>query len=603
MSRSDKKRPKQSNLPQQSLRRLYSTSLHRACCQWDVLFAELSKVLDKTLRTTQSAIRSPEFSYTLSLIPQIAWSLARGADLVVTRHCAGRLSRRLPYDLNDLSDERVEHLIRELKTEWQGLTLSLIELDHSAFSDRDSPELKLLIDRLGLATSKFLTERCRAGGDLYRSLTHPLASHDGYFSAEASQPLPTVDSDDLNQVVYQLSLLIEPGDSHGEVKPKLVWLIEFDPWFVDESDMAVTKAEDESLKKKAGLNRKNKLHQFRFSSRVNAIDKYLFSSCGWNGKSPLEIWLDRQPLLDERTRQIALHWGESRFYSAFWIRRAYGTMVDVVDLRDEKVYSIMMTTKTDVNPFERDMVITSAIQQWGEEWFWSGAQTIQGHAGDKDFAQLRERARTMPRTVRRDRPSKDLDRLLQQIARQYNAWMKLYGADEVTFETGEKFEVAFKLFMQHLNEVVPVDEHNRTPVQIARDAGLTPSSEPELSLPNHVRRTKNVSIIWNRHFGWIICPELATFKDAFQTDHTPTPEEVKVVRVFLETQGIDPWLFERFRDQHPAQTERLFRAVLRDSTFKLDQFQDVMRKFKGQSVRDHTVGTIQLVGSIDSNDE
>jgi len=542
-------------------------------------------------------VRAKEYKFTLGDALRIAWVLARGADLAFTRYCTARLKSGQSYNLPSLSDDVISALSTELRNEFIGQFVWGAEVRGFDFPDRDAVDLIKLVDTLVKVALNILTTRCAEGGDLRACLTDPLASDDGYFSRHGMYALPKPAGDNVNQVIYDLSLRIEPEDSHGTIKPKIVWLVQNDPWFVDEVKFEIQDELDDTAERISNQKRKRNVDDELFSARVTAIDNYIFESRAWDGKSPLEVWLDRQPMLSDPIRQCALQWGNERFFSSFWVRRVFGMQVDAVDLRDDKVHTISTTSGSAVDVFDRDMVVTSSIQPWDDEWCWSGPQLVTGTSNELEIKDLQRKIREIPRGVRRDRPSADLDLLIAGTNRHFNAWMELFGSDEVTFKTGPEMKTAVTRFFDHLNQNVIVPGKGKTPDQIADASGLRPRSKSNVDFPEGLLEDRNVTMIWNEQFGSLICWNFQTFKSAFTTEHAPTDDEVGVVREYLLVDSIDPWIFEKLITQNPAQSERLFRVVLRDSSFMLDQFPNVMQKYKGKTIRDRMSGSVKLFTS------
>jgi hypothetical protein len=182
----------------------------------------------------------------------------------------------------------------------------------------------------------------------------------------------------------------------------------------------------------------------------------------------------------------------------------------------------------------------------------------------------------------------------------YQAWLKLYGSDELLFDDGHKLRNAVEEFYHHWTYHVVNPENGLTPAQsYERQHGGSP---PRLSvpMPQHLLESDDVAALMDPLGGLSFVTSYGLFRAAFASETPPTPAQLQVVWGFLRDESIEPSVFLRMRERYPERTQDVMRLVLKDRLFRLDEdFEPTLRKFKGRAMRKPPKAALSLVDAAD----
>jgi len=168
---------------------------------------------------------------------------------------------------------------------------------------------------------------------------------------------------------------------------------------------------------------------------------------------------------------------------------------------------------------------------------------------------------------------------------QYQAWMDLFGQEEIVFKDGLELGAAMNRFYRYWTEEIVVPQLGMTRARVyAKDHGRRPESKSPL--PDDLLEARDVAVIFDPRHGQAFFTGYSHFRSAFASDAPLTHEQIEQIWDWLTDEGIDYWLFERMRDEFPERTEAVFRQVLKDRHFDLStDFDRVLRKYKGEEMR------------------
>ena len=125
-----------------------------------------------------------------------------------------------------------------------------------------------------------------------------------------------------------------------------------------------------------------------------------------------------------------------------------------------------------------------------------------------------------------------------------------------------------------------------TRAQLYRQTHGQPPPEVRFPLPDYLLEAKDTAAIFDRRHGLAFYVGYGLFRSAFEDQEPLTSQQVQRVWDYLIDESVNYWVFQRMRDRFPERTEYVFRQVLKDEQFRLDQdFDTVLRKFKGNAMR------------------
>jgi len=573
-----RKRRQQSSI---SLRKLVAMSLHRAPCQWDVSIHELAVTLSDRCRQMRHNLSTDTFRFDNEESATVGWMLARGFDVFISQNWPAGLDEVLQQRLWQLDGSAAQQ-ISELTTSkcFAPLIRKYVEDSRDIYPGRPHRELSMLTADLEATLERFLISRCSADGDLHKCLLNPLAGHNRYFSDNGRPADPADSCGDPVRDICRLGLSIHDEDDGGDIKGKLVHFVRNDPWLFAEWRAFVQQQLDSSERKS------------RFSSRPSAVDEatdeFIFRATHLAGKTPIQLFIERQKNMSEQQRQRLLRWDTETFYGMFLINDTDFPFVNAVDIPTDKDYRLTATKPEALRSLKGGDLLFSRVTPWDDHWLLSGIQqTFEGSGKDQNLvSDLKRNARLKPLY----RPGDSEDRRIQEGFKvqnaQYQAWIDLFGAEEMLFKDGLKLGAAVDRFHRYWRDEIPFGDTGQSRSQLYQQRHGKPPPELKFPLPDYLLEAKDMAAVFDRRHGLAFYVGYGLFRSAFEQQVPLTGEQIQRVWDYLIDESVDYWLFQRMRNQFPERTEYILKEVLKDKYFQLDRdFDPVLRKFKGEAMR------------------
>lgn len=579
-----------------SLRQMFAASLHRRLCLWDVLIHELAVVLFIRCRQMSNRLSADTFRFNNEDSMTVGWMLARGFEILISRNWPAGLAEDLWEKLWQLDEASAEAIAEGAASQcFDPLLRKYVEDKRDIYPGRPHRDLCKLTTDLSEALKSFLVSRCTPSGDLYKCLKNPLADHNRYLHNNGRSADPASNCGDPIHDVYRLGLTIHEEDDGGDIKWKLIHFVRNDPWLFAEWKSFVQQRLDE-LENKERLNNKS-------STIDEATDEFVFRATHLDGKTPIQLFIERQKDMSDRQRQRLLRWDAETFYGIFLVRGVEFPFVDATDLASDDSYRLTATKPEALRPLKSGDLLFSRVTPWDDHWLLSGIQQRFGGAGEDQnlVSELKWDARTKFR-----RPVDNNDPRIQEGFKiqeaQYQAWMALFGREELLFEDGLKLGAAVNRFHRYWRDEMIFPDSGLTRAQLYRQKHGHPPPEVKFPLPDYLIEAKDTAAVFDRQHGLAFYVGYRLFRSAFEDQGQLTSEQIRRVWDYLTDESTDYWLFQRMRDQFPERTEYVFRQVLKDKHFQLDRdFNAVLRKFKGQAIRRPVRPMITVIDSETAN--
>jgi len=564
-----------------SSRHLFAAGLHRRPCLWDVLIHELAVVLSNSYRQIRNELSTETFRLASEDLTTVGWMLAKGFEIFVGRNWPAGSCEGLKGELWQL-DEASAELIAECTASqcFDPILRKYVEDTRDIYPGRPHGDLTKLTKALREALGSFLISRCSSGGNLYKCLTNPLADDNRYFPDNGESPDPPSSCGDPIRDIYRLGLMIHDEDDGSDMKRTLAHFVRTDPWLFAEWKSFVREQLDESKRKK------------RISIQSMAIDEatdeFIFRATHLDGKTPIRLFLERQKDMCDRQRQRMLRWDTETFYGIFLVRNVELPFVNATDLASDKSYRLKATKPEALRPLKSDDLLFSRVTPWDDHWLLSGIQQrFEGAGKDQDLlSKLKRDARFRPsyRYIDNDDPRIQEGFKLQEA--QYQAWIALFGQEELLFEDGLRLGAAMNRFHRYWTHEMILPDSGLTRAQSYRQTHGHAPPELKFPLPDYLLKAKDTAAVFDRRHGLAFYVGYGLFRSAFEDQGPLTPEQVRRVWDYLTDRSTDFWLFQRMRDRYSERTQYVFRQVLKDKQFRLDRdFDPILGKFKGESVR------------------
>ena len=327
---SGKKRARRQNTSISS-RQLFAEALHRRPCLWDIPIYELTVALSERCRQIRNSLLTDTFWFNDHDSNEVGWMLAKGFEVLISQSWPGGLAPGMPEKLWQL-DQAVATQIAEYTASqcFDPLCRKYVEDNRGVYPSRPHGDLTLLVAGLSETVRDFLISRCSVGGDLYECLVDPLADDDNYFIDNGRPMDPASSCGDPIQDVLRLSLTIYDEDNSNDIKRKLIHFVRHDPWLF---------VEWQSFVQQELSNQGQEQHRDDRSLAIDqATDDFIFRATHLQGKTPIQVLIERQKDLSETQEQRMQRWDMETFCGTFLVCKKRLPFLDVSDLKNNKNY-------------------------------------------------------------------------------------------------------------------------------------------------------------------------------------------------------------------------------------------------------------------------
>jgi hypothetical protein len=542
---------------------------------------ELAVVLSDRYLKMRNELSTRTFWFSSEKSVAVGWMLARGFEILISRNWPAGLCEDLRDKLWHLDEFSAGQIAEYTASQcFEPLLRKYVEDTRDLYSSRPHSDLDTIIMDLAETLRVFLVSRCSSEGNLYKCLANPLADPDRYFLDNGESADPVSSSGDPVHDVYLLGLTIHDEDDGGDIKRKLAHMVRNDPWLFAEWRSSVQR-------ELAELEQSGPIDD-RSTTIQQVTDDFIFRTSHLAGKTPIQLLIERQKAMSERQKQRLLRWDRETFCGQFLIGAVEIPFIEATDLASDRNYRLEATEPEALRSLKPNDLLFSRVTPWDDHWLLSGIQQyFQGAGKDQNLvSQLRQEARSKPsyRHIDNDEPGIKEDFKAQEA--QYQAWMALYGQEELLFEDGLKLGAAMNRFHRHWNDEMIVPESGLTRTQLYQQKHGHTTPGMKFPLPDQLLEAKDAAIVFDKKHGMAFYVGYGLFRSAFEGNGPLSPEQIQRVWDYLISESTDYWLFQRMRDQHPERVQYVFRQVLKDEQFQLDRdFAPTLGKFKGESMR------------------
>jgi len=123
--------------------------------------------------------------------------------------------------------------------------------------------------------------------------------------------------------------------------------------------------------------------------------------------------------------------------------------------------------------------------------------------------------------------------------------------------------------------------------------------DQKFPLPEDLLKSQDVAAIFDRQHGLSFFVGYGVFLSAFQGQGSLSEEQVDRVWGYLSDESVEYWVFQRMAERYPDRAETVLSAATRDSTFLLRDLDVLLRRFKGEAMRQPVRPMISMVDVAD----
>ena len=326
-------------------------SLHRRPVRWDLLVYRLAGALSTAYWRMRTSLSPGGCRFDSDDLPAVGLMLAKGFEVVLRRilrdEPEGDLARLI--DAGTFGAPQAEQLAARVAGEaFEPLLRKYAEDVYDVLLPRPDNDLSRVVRVMSEALSGLLTRAADPADKLAATLTDPLAaaSPDLPDNLQPRDPAPAGAS--RARDILLLAPTIHASDDAGEAKRKLVHFTHNDPWlFAEASNYVLDRTEDN------GADEEDDWDVDPGVARFGALDDFLYRATRVGGRTPIELFVERQPDPEAPQCRRMLRWSDEAFAGLFQVKRVSLPRLWLKDLEDDREYESLLHAARGAAPAAR----------------------------------------------------------------------------------------------------------------------------------------------------------------------------------------------------------------------------------------------------------
>jgi hypothetical protein len=328
-------------------------------------------------------------------------------------------------------------------------------------------------------------------------------------------------------------------------------------------------------------------------------------------KSPLELFIESHPDLEESDRNLIKSWHHS-FIGLFAISNILDDGFELTNWLTDKRYLVKPNNTQTLQAISRlkvgEILLTRISPVTDSYWMFSGPYTIMGKLGKPKLAvaigNFKENYKS---NLYSDAPDL-LEEAWQSVAKYHQQFVDFFGADEITLSgyhlnkkiaefqeviTEKTFAAAGIDPSKSLAEVAEAagigDEEIKAAAQefgadsnlvsqmLNSKSGNSKMVMPKVDLPADLKKAEQVTALSHPRWGQMFLPTYSKVQAILSTEDWQSVQGAeKLVRYYLEDKSINAFVWHRLAQQYPTQLENVLQTFLQRPDFHLESDLDAL---------------------------
>lgn len=328
-------------------------------------------------------------------------------------------------------------------------------------------------------------------------------------------------------------------------------------------------------------------------------------------KSPLELFIESHPDLEESDRKLIESWHHS-FIGLFAISNILPDGFELTNWLTDKRYIVKPNNTQTLQAISRlkigEILLTRISPVTDSYWMLSGPYTIMGKLGKPKLAvaigNFKENYKS---NLYSDAPDL-LEEAWQSVTKYHQQFVEFFGADEITlsgYHLNKKIAefqelITEKTFAEagidpskSLAEVAEAagigDEEIKAAAQefgadsnvvsqmLNSKAGNSKMVMPKVDLPSELKKAEQVTALSHPRWGQMFLPTYSKIQAILSADDWQSVQGAeKLVRYYLEDKSINAFVWHRLAKQYPTQLENVLQTFLQRPEFRLESDLDTL---------------------------
>ncbi|MCC5609486.1 hypothetical protein LC612_22600 [Nostoc sp. CHAB 5834] len=328
-------------------------------------------------------------------------------------------------------------------------------------------------------------------------------------------------------------------------------------------------------------------------------------------KSPLELFIESHPDLEESDRNLINSWHHS-FIGLFAITDILPDGFELTNWLTDKRYIVKPNNTQTLQAISRlkvgEILLTRISPVTDSYWMFSGPYTIMGKLGKPKLAvaigNFKENYKS---NLYSDAPDL-LEEAWHSVGQYHQQFVDFFGTDEITLSgyqlnkkiaefqeliTEKRFAEAGIDTSKSLAEVAEAagigdDEIKAAAEEFGADSNVvsqmfnSKSSNskmvmPKVDLPPELKKAEQVTALSHPRWGQMFLPTYSRIQAILLAEDWQSVQGAeKLVRYYLEDKSINTFIWHRLAQQYPSQLENVLQTVLKRPEFHLESDLDAL---------------------------
>ncbi|MEA5603156.1 hypothetical protein [Nostoc sp. UHCC 0252] len=331
-------------------------------------------------------------------------------------------------------------------------------------------------------------------------------------------------------------------------------------------------------------------------------------------KSPLELFIESHPDLEESDRNLIKSWHHS-FIGLFAISNILDDGFELTNWLTDKRYIVKPNNTQTLQAISRlkvgEILLTRISPVTDSYWMLSGPYTIMGKLGKPKLAvaigNFKENYKS---NLYSDAPDL-LEEAWQSVTKYHQQFVDFFGTDEITLPgyqlnkkiaefqeiiTEKSFAAAGIDPSKSLAEVAEAagigDEEIKAAAQefgadsnvvsqmLNSKAGNSKMVMPKVDLPAELKKAEQVTALSHPRWGQMFLPTYSKVQTILSTEDWQSVQGAeKLIRYYLEDKSINAFIWHRLAQQYPTQLENVLQTVLQRPFHLESDLDELLQEF------------------------
>ncbi|MEH2197356.1 hypothetical protein [Nostoc sp.] len=328
-------------------------------------------------------------------------------------------------------------------------------------------------------------------------------------------------------------------------------------------------------------------------------------------KSPLELFIESHPDLEESDRNLIESWHHS-FIGLFAISNILPDGFELTNWLTDKRYIVKPNNTQTLQAISRlkvgEILLTRISPVTDSYWMLSGPYTIMGKLGKPKLAvaigNFKENYKS---NLYSDAPDL-LKEAWQSVEKYHQQFVDFFGSDEITlsgYHLNKKIAEFQEVITEKTLAAAGIDP-SKSLAEVAEAAGIGDEEikaaaqefgadsnvvsqmlnskggnskmvMPKVDLPAELKKAEQVTALSHPRWGQMFLPTYSKIQAILSADDWQSIQGAeKLVRYYLEDKSINAFVWHRLAQQYPTQLENVLQTFLQRPEFRLESNLDTL---------------------------